>query len=95
MTTPLFKISQDVYDKAGEMAQIFFYYQRCGTNVQSIVPDYFGYKACHLDDGLYFNGSDWIYKNLTGGWHDAGDYNKYMEDSYNTQFSTFTLTLSY
>ena len=36
--------------------------------------------ADQLDDGLVMNDSgDWVYRKLTGEWHDAGDYNKYME----------------
>ena len=90
-----FEISDHVYNKAGEYASIFYYYQRCGTEVESILPKYKGHKTCHLDDGLYYNGTSWVYHDLTGGWHDAGDYNKYTEDSYNTQFTLFALTISY
>jgi len=46
----------------------FFYYQRCGFSVP-------GWHAqCHLDDGILPDGT---YLDTAGGWHDAGDYNKY------------------
>jgi len=46
----------------------FFYYQRCGFSVP-------GWHArCHLDDGILPDGTR---LDATGGWHDAGDYNKY------------------
>ncbi|HUS57867.1 MAG TPA: glycoside hydrolase family 9 protein [Planctomycetota bacterium] len=46
----------------------FFYYQRCGFSVP-------GWHAqCHLDDGILPDGT---YIDAAGGWHDAGDYNKY------------------
>ena len=90
-----FIISKSVYDKMGEWIQLFYYYQRCGMKVQTILPGNEGHEACHLDDGLWFNGTDWVYKDLSGGWHDAGDYNKYTEDPYNTQLSTFALSFSY
>jgi hypothetical protein len=46
----------------------FFYYQRCGFSVP-------GWHAqCHLDDGLLPDGT---YIDASGGWHDAGDYNKH------------------
>lgn len=46
----------------------FFFVQRCGM----AVPGWHG--ACHLDDALLPDGT---YRDATGGWHDAGDYNKY------------------
>ncbi|MHA1822080.1 MAG: glycoside hydrolase family 9 protein [Promethearchaeota archaeon] len=72
-----FEIGPDVYKKAAELTYLFFYYQRCGYEVKEIVPGYKGHHACHLDDAEVWNGTDWVYKDLTGGWHDAGDYNKY------------------
>ncbi len=90
-----FPISQSVYDRMGEYIQLFYYYQRCGMKPHTIVPGYEGHEACHLDDGLWFNGTEWVYKDLSGGWHDAGDYNKYTEDPYNTQYSAFALSFSY
>jgi hypothetical protein len=75
--SPSFTIAEDVYDIALERAVEFFYYQRCGDKVDDVVPGFAGHQACHLDDAMIFNGSSLVYKNLTGGWHDAGDYNKY------------------
>jgi len=46
----------------------FFYYQRCGFSV----PGW--HTQCHLDDGILPDGT---YLDAAGGWHDAGDYNKY------------------
>jgi hypothetical protein len=74
---PSFTIAEDVYDIALERAVEFFYYQRCGYEVENVVPGFAGHHACHLDDAMIFNESGLVYKNLTGGWHDAGDYNKY------------------
>lgn len=45
----------------------FFYVQRCGFDV----PGW--HKACHMDDARLKDGS---HRDLTGGWHSAGDYNK-------------------
>ncbi len=73
----LFKIDENVYDKALEMAFRFFYYQRCNYEVKEVVSGYKGHEACHMDDAMVWNGLQWIHHDLTGGWHDAGDYNKY------------------
>jgi hypothetical protein len=75
--SPKFAINQDVYKLAVERAMRFFYYQRCNYQVEEIVPGYLGHNACHMNDAEVWNGTDWIYHNLQGGWHDAGDYNKY------------------
>ncbi len=48
----------------------FLQAQRCGCDVFGVHP------ACHLDDGvLEHDGSSWP---VTGGWHDAGDFRKWM-----------------
>ena len=53
----------------GELIYRHFYYQRCGGEVP-------GWHApCHMDDARLPDGS---HLNLAGGWHDAGDYNKWM-----------------
>lgn len=51
-----------------ELAERFFFIQRCGCEV----PGW--HKACHLDDARLPGGR---HIDATGGWHDAGDYNKY------------------
>ncbi|MBI5092188.1 MAG: glycoside hydrolase family 9 protein [Candidatus Hydrogenedentes bacterium] len=45
----------------------FFYVQRCGFDV----PGW--HAACHMDDAKLPDGT---HRDLTGGWHSAGDYNK-------------------
>ena len=57
-----------VIEQAGRPAYEFFYYQRCGMEI----PGFHG--ACHMDDSVFPDGT---YRDLSGGWHDAGDYNKY------------------
>mgnify|MGYP006290183447 CR=1 FL=1 len=85
VTSPEFEIGDRVYEKAAERALRFFYYQRCNYEVKEIVKGYPGHHACHLNDAEVWDGNNWVYKNLTGGWHDAGDYNKY-NSWFQTQF---------
>ena len=67
--SPAFTIGDDLLrQQTAEPGYRFFYYQRCGT----AVPGF--HAACHLDDARMPDGT---HRDLTGGWHDAGDYNKY------------------
>jgi len=68
-SSPPFSIGEDLLRQhAAEPGYRFFYYQRCGT----AVPGF--HAACHLDDARMPDGT---HRDLSGGWHDAGDYNKY------------------
>ena len=63
-----------LWEATAEPAYRFFYYQRCGM----AVPDF--HEACHLDDAAGPDGEGQY--DLWGGWHDAGDYNKYHNAPY-------------
>lgn len=63
-----------LWNIAARPAYRFFFYQRCGT----AVPGF--YDACHLDDAVSPDGATQY--DLWGGWHDAGDYNKYHNAPY-------------
>ncbi|MBK8625700.1 MAG: glycoside hydrolase family 9 protein [Saprospiraceae bacterium] len=82
-----FEIKTNVYDAILNTATKTFYYQRCG--VAKIAPYALtGYVdgVCHAQDTncRYINDPNnaSLYKNMTGGWHDAGDYNKYVNFAY-------------
>ncbi len=82
--SPPFEIRSDLLvSKTSEMAYRFFYYQRCGAAIASF------HGACHLDDAKMPDGS---HRDLAGGWHDAGDYNKY--NGY-TPESVYALAFAY
>jgi hypothetical protein len=82
--SPPFEIRDDLLvSRTSEPAYRFFYYQRCGTAVPSF------HAACHLDDAKMPDGS---HRDLAGGWHDAGDYNKY--NGY-TPESVYALAFAY
>lgn len=70
-----FQIETDLlWNKTSRPAYRFYYYQRCGMEIPGF------HKACHLDDAASEDGSKQF--NLVGGWHDAGDYNKYHNSPY-------------
>jgi|GEM_PF-1006896 len=70
-----FKISDDVYFDLYYKLMRGFLFQRCGIDLSE---QEFSHKACHLDDGkLFLSGKNKIV-DAVGGWHDAGDYGKYI-----------------
>ncbi|VAX16629.1 hypothetical protein MNBD_IGNAVI01-2028 [hydrothermal vent metagenome] len=70
-----FEIADNIYWKnTVRPAFKFFYYQRCGMEVPGF------HKACHLDDAADEKHEQFF--DLAGGWHDAGDYNKYYNAPY-------------
>lgn len=80
-----FEIAHCVYKNVMKQALRTFYYQRCGTakalpHAETAWAD----GTCHrgnlqdLDCRLYNNNNASTSKDLHGGWHDAGDYNKYV-----------------
>jgi len=84
-----FRISQNLYADALNTMTKSYYYHRCGTQVGS--ESEWGYKICHTDDAVFFDNPKKS-KNVTGGWHDAGDYNKF---SVNTALSAGLLLYAY
>ena len=78
-----FKVADNVYNEVIKTALKTFYLQRCNTpkhqvHVGSAWADA---QACHLGDqntGPASGHTNVGTKDLTGGWHDAGDYNKYV-----------------
>ncbi len=80
-----FTINENVYEDILKEAFRTFYYQRCGIAKKIPFADSrWTDKACHLeteqdlDCRLVTNPVPSTSKDLSGGWHDAGDYNKYI-----------------
>lgn len=79
-----FPIDPDIYGILAQKASRWFYYQRCGYGGYEELPGIPG--PCHVDDAAFrdLSGStdEWGivtgHKDVTGGWHDAGDFNKWI-----------------
>ncbi len=67
-----FVIADNPYEKLTNDAIRMFYLQRCGCEVKD---NTFGHKACHTDLATVYGTSTKI--DVSGGWHDAGDYGRY------------------
>lgn len=68
-----FEIADDVYHSALDDSVRMLYLQRCGSVVED---DTFGHKACHNTLATIYGTDEKI--DVSGGWHDAGDYGRYV-----------------
>jgi endoglucanase len=89
-----FMISDSVYDAAFRKSLRGFYFQRCGMQLLPLYAGVYQHAACHMNDGMFHSSSDSAGQshNALGGWHDAGDYGKYVV---NAGISVGTLLLAY
>jgi len=87
--TPAFRINDGIYNGLSDTLIQFFKVQRCGYT------DPLLHKVCHIADvSVLIYGKNIINKtvDVTGGWHDAGDYVKFLNT---TAFATYMLLFSY
>jgi len=77
-----FSIRPDVFSRTYYLAMRAFYGQRCGTAVDlgSEFPGY-AHPACHLKGEFHTSSGKQGERDNIGGWHDAGDYGRYVVNS--------------
>ena len=77
-----FAIGPAVYSRAWYLAMRSYYGQRCATAVD-LGPEFPGYRheACHLDSAYHPSSGKTGPRSSKGGWHDAGDYGRYIVNS--------------
>lgn len=68
-----FEISDTIYNSSLEDSVRMLYLQRCRTEVKD---DTFVHKICHNSLATIYGTSEKI--DVSGGWHDAGDYGRYV-----------------
>ena len=68
-----FTIGENVYSNLLDDSVRMLYLQRCGTAVED---SDFGHIACHTGLATIYGTNETI--DVSGGWHDAGDYGRYI-----------------
>jgi hypothetical protein len=82
-----FKVDGSIYNSIRDSIGLFFKVQRCGPTNPLL------HQPCHLSDAsIVFGYKDSSARDLTGGWHDAGDYVKFLKTS---AYTTYILMFSY
>ena len=71
-----FTIGEDVYDQLLRDSFLMLYKQRCGTEVTADIAGEFAHPVCHDTKALIYGTNSYI--DVSGGWHDAGDYGRYV-----------------
>ena len=54
------------------------YKQRCGTEVTKDIAGDFAHEACHMQEATVYGDTSGTKIDVSGGWHDAGDYGRYV-----------------
>ncbi|MFT8349286.1 glycoside hydrolase family 9 protein [Clostridium saccharoperbutylacetonicum] len=71
-----FTIGQGVYKNVFKDLVRFFYMQRCGQEIPKEFGGTWSHPACHTDLAKIYGSDKKI--DVSGGWHDAGDYGRYV-----------------
>ena len=77
----IFTIDDNIYDELLDDALHFIYTQRCG---QYIEDSQVFHDACHTQPTKVYTTLAEMYIDTIGGWHDAGDYGRYVQTANKT-----------
>lgn len=72
-----FEISEDIYTDVCRDTLKAFYYLRCGCSLDQAHAGVYEHAPCHTAPAVLWENHS-IQKEVTGGWHDAGDYGRYV-----------------
>ena len=82
-----FTIADDVYDDIYKDVVRMLYLQRCGCALDESLAGDFAHDACHMQETTVYETGEVI--DVTGGWHDAGDYGRYVSPGAKTIMDLF------
>ena len=71
-----FAVKDWAYRDAMKALLKFFYLQRCGTDLPEEYAGVFAHPECHNTPARIYGTA--MFKNVNGGWHDAGDFGRYI-----------------
>lgn len=71
-----FTIGDNVYDEAFNSVVKMLYLQRCGIELTSEYAGDYSHPVCHNTQATVYGTNKKL--DVSGGWHDAGDYGRYV-----------------
>ncbi len=72
-----FDIGKNVYRGLADDLLKAFYYLRCGEELTEERAGVYTHPACHTERAIEWDNHD-VSADVHGGWHDAGDYGRYV-----------------
>lgn len=72
-----FVIGEKVYDGLRKDLIKALYYQRCGCALKKEHAGEYAHPCCHMGEAVLWEKPE-VRKEVKGGWHDAGDYGRYI-----------------
>lgn len=72
-----FNIGTNAYSETMDKLLKSYYYLRCGCGLEPRYAGKFTHAPCHLGSAQVW-GTDEEVADVSGGWHDAGDYGRYV-----------------
>lgn len=75
-TSEPFVVGEKVYEAVYHDTLRFFTLQRCGIALSEDLAGAFAHSACHTSLATLYGTTE--KKDVSGGWHDAGDYGRYV-----------------
>ncbi len=72
-----FEINDSVYENVCRDTMRAFYYLRCGCGLDESHAGAYAHKPCHTEKAVLWEDNS-ASADVTGGWHDAGDYGRYV-----------------
>ncbi|MBP1648411.1 MAG: Cellodextrinase [Bacteroidetes bacterium] len=78
-TSIIFPVSRIAYEGVYQKSLKGFYYQRCGGILRTPHAGAYARPLCHNNDGVFHSSTGRAGSaRVVAGWHDAGDYGKYV-----------------
>ena len=76
-TSAVFDVAEDVYADVLRDTAKAFYYLRCGCRLEERYAGVYRHERCHCGKAQVWSDRS-ISRDVRGGWHDAGDYGRYV-----------------
>lgn len=73
-----FAIGDGLYTDIYRDVVRMLYNQRCGVKLDSSISGNFAHDACHMQEAVIYGDNSGKKVDVSGGWHDAGDYGRYV-----------------